>query len=600
MFLKKLDLISPPISLYFKGMISHKSILSGILTILINVITLSFGIYFSKYYFQKKNPKVFSFTRYTENAGNFPINSESMFNFIQLTDIKTNSPESIDFEAINIIGTELEISLVEKSDLSQNDHWIYGKCNNNTDTKGIANLINFDKFNESACIRKYYNKNDKKYYDTSDEKFRWPILKYGCSHPNRTFYGIIIEKCKNDTLRLLNNNKFCKSKNEIANYVQSRAVNFQIIDHFADILSYKNPLIKYFYSISNGMFENSYTTNHLNFNPLNIVTNEGIFFDAQKSILSYYFEQNEKIVTTKNNTNIYVAFYFWLQNKTQYHKREYEKLQDTLSSIGGLGSILLMGSKLINLIICQFISIIDIEEFLNEISTPKRIYKNMFFNFNKMNNDINDDIIKNENNKYENNINNINNVNNNSVTNIEPIKNNETTKNDTTQKSSDSNSSFTHLKLFKENIKINNVNKRKLTNDKINFIIKRSNTVNERDIRKNFIQISKTDKNKLINTNLTQKIPMFLKNNNINKQKVDKNEENIENKNEVRDNIINEKMATKDKNIVKFLEFLFYIICYRKSKRKTDIKFYDNFRRKIISEENIILNYFNICKIIQI
>ena len=597
MFLKKLDLISPPISLYFKGMISHKSIFSGILTILINVITLSFGIYFSKYYFQKKNPKVFSFTRYTENAGNFPINSESMFNFIQLTDIKTNSPESIDFEAINIIGTELEISLVEKSDLSQNDHWIYGKCNNNSDTKGIANLINFDKFNESACIRKYYNKNDKKYYDTSDEKFRWPILKYGCSHPNRTFYGIIIEKCKNDTLRLLNNNKFCKSKNEIANYVQSRAVNFQIIDHFADILSYKNPLIKYFYSISNGMFENSYTTNHLNFNPLNIITNEGIFFDAQKSILSYYFEQNEKIVTTKNNTNIYVAFYFWLQNRKQYHERNYEKLQDTLSSIGGLWSTLLILSRFINLIIFKFVCINDIEEFLTEISTPKKTDQNMFKNFNKASNNINSEIKNNENNNY-NNINSNNNICSSNI-NCEAIKSIQIPKNEALKNSLESDSSSVYLKLFKESMRINNITVKKSTKDNINFIAKRYNTINEINSKKNLIQINMLNNNKIINTNITQKIPI-IKENNINNQKLDKNKENMENENVINKNTLNKQIPKKKKKIIKFLDFVGYKICLGKEKNKTkEIKFYDNFRRKIISEEIIILNYFNICKIIQ-
>ena len=30
------------------------------------------------------------------------------------------------------------------------DHWIYGKCNNDSDTKGISYLIDKDFFNEST------------------------------------------------------------------------------------------------------------------------------------------------------------------------------------------------------------------------------------------------------------------------------------------------------------------------------------------------------------------------------------------------------------------------------------------------------------------
>ncbi len=46
--------------------------------------------------------------------------------------------------------------------------WIF---NNNSDTKGIGHLIVQDKFEKSACIRKYYNMETKKYYDTGDPNF---------------------------------------------------------------------------------------------------------------------------------------------------------------------------------------------------------------------------------------------------------------------------------------------------------------------------------------------------------------------------------------------------------------------------------------------
>ena len=81
-----------------------------------------------------------------------------------------------DFTLFRIIGLETyyEVFLYDQN-LSNYDHWLYGKCNNQTDTKGISHLISFDFFEKSACIRKYFNKNEQKYYNIDDPKFRWPV-----------------------------------------------------------------------------------------------------------------------------------------------------------------------------------------------------------------------------------------------------------------------------------------------------------------------------------------------------------------------------------------------------------------------------------------
>ena len=117
-----------------------------------------------------------------------------------------------------------------------------------------------------------------------------------------------------------------------------------------DVVNYENPFIKYFYSVSNGLFENTFTTNHLNLNPATLITNDDLFFENSKEIGSYFFEQNEKIYKS-SKSGIYVAFYFWMQNRMQYYERKYSKLQDALSDIGGLASILLTIAYFINYLI---------------------------------------------------------------------------------------------------------------------------------------------------------------------------------------------------------------------------------------------------------
>ena len=185
----------------------------------------------------------------------------------------------IDFESINIIGMRLQLDFYKKTskNLTNFDHWIYGPCNNNTDTVGISHLINYDYFTESACIRKFYNSKNQKYYDTTDKNFIWPFLDKGCSHPKRTFYGIVIEKCRQSTLNNLFNKKKCKSNNEIEKYIKEKSLNLQIIDQFTDVFNYNEPFNKYFYTISGTFAENTIGINYLNFNPAIVKTHNGFF-----------------------------------------------------------------------------------------------------------------------------------------------------------------------------------------------------------------------------------------------------------------------------------------------------------------------------------
>ena len=207
MLLDKIDLLSPSITLYTNGKLRHSSLFSGILTLITYSLLIVMGYYFASDFIQRLNPTAFYFNRYVEDAGSFILNSGSMFNFIQVLDTRSNLPTPVDFDSFRIFGFREYIDTYSTSnrDISQYNHWLYGKCNNDS-INGIEYLIEMDYFNESACIRKYYNKEEKKYYNTNEKGFIWPSIDKGISHPNRTFYGIIVEQCRNDSLK---NN--CKS-----------------------------------------------------------------------------------------------------------------------------------------------------------------------------------------------------------------------------------------------------------------------------------------------------------------------------------------------------------------------------------------------------
>ena len=388
MSIKKLDFLSPPITLYFKGENTHSSIFSGILSLIAYLIITAFTIYYAIDFINKESPTAYFFNSYIENAGNFTMNASSIFSFFQMMNSIEYSPKDVDFDSIRIIGVD-RITIdnyMEDNDLEHYNHWLYGNCNNKSDTEGIEYLITQDKFEQSACIRKYYNMNTKRYYEVGDPNFIWPIIHHGVSHPDANMYGIIVEKCRNDTVRAISGASSCKTPEFIDEYVYSSYVRFMLIDNYADVLNFKNPLRKYLYIITSGIFPGTFTTNHLNFNPALIRTDIGIFFYNIKEENSYFFHSNEKITSfqdliirdslgnpiidqygneVKKQTGIIIAFYFWMPNRLQYYQINYKKFQDVLGDIGGLSSIVLTLSTIINLLFTDFIILIDTEELLH-------------------------------------------------------------------------------------------------------------------------------------------------------------------------------------------------------------------------------------------
>jgi hypothetical protein len=232
-------MLSPPITLFFKGENIHSSIFSGILTIVAYIISFIFGIYYSLEFIQKNNPSVFFFDRYTKDSGEFTFNSSSIFHYIELKNSsKENLLSPIDFNMVRIIGLEsITIDNYPTTNLINTPHWLYGLCNNSTDTESIGYLITSENFYSCACIRKYYDPNTKKYYTTNDNNFKWPSIKHGMSNDDCTFYGVIVEKCKNDELRAISGLGSCKVIDEINNYIYSHIILMYLIDHYTDVLN---------------------------------------------------------------------------------------------------------------------------------------------------------------------------------------------------------------------------------------------------------------------------------------------------------------------------------------------------------------------------
>ena len=379
MFIKRLDYLSPPVTFYHQGLLSHSSILSGIISVFAIIVIIFFSIYFLLDLINKKEPKTFSFNSFIEDSGIFPINASSLFHFISMASLSTDFVnDGVDFTTFNIIGFEeyYETYLSNKN-LSNFDHWLYGRCSNQTDTEGISHLINFEFFKRSACIRKYFSKIDQKYYNTGDPKFKWPVISHGTYNKNFGLYNIIIERCQNNIIKLILGEGYeCLKRAEFEEIYRNFTIYGEafiyFINHYVDILNYKNPYTKYFYMIESFLKKNSYIANHLNFNPSIVKTHNGLILDKMKENKAHIYDRNDIFIMDKSD--IFLAYIFWLKNSMFYNIRIYKRIQDIISSIGGVYQFITIISIYINSLYNHYIVLSDTENLLySSLHTEKHI-----------------------------------------------------------------------------------------------------------------------------------------------------------------------------------------------------------------------------------
>ncbi len=562
MIIRNLDFLSPEITLYYKGRYKHSSIFSGIITILSYSVILACIIYYVVDFVDRSNPQVYYFNRYIDDAGSYPLNESSIFHYLNL--IKASRVDKIeyDFNSIRIYGIQTTLDNYLRGNefnYSSNNHWEYGLCNyNDVKNKKIKKLLDENIFSKSsACIQRYYDSKQKRYFNINESGFIWPTLEHGSSHPNRTVYGIVVEKCQNNSFK-----KDCNSEEEIKLFFKKFAMSFNFIDHYTDVLNYKEPFTTYIYSVTIGLtISSSITYNNLNFNPSLLRTHNGFLLENIVQEKSYSFIQNEKTFVDRGEKSIICAYYFWMQNNMVYNDRYYKIFQEILSNIGGLGSFILLIGFFINSFVSSYIILLDTQNLifnLEEInfSKDKEINKRIVF-IQKKGKEKKKEII------FQNKKDNKDNSNNNTLQNSNyPLF--MTDKNDNKKSSEPSN-----ILIIDKN-----KNKSKISNEKKHSCAISQNNKILTEYKRFSIQMKKS-----------------ISENSIKRFNLEKSYFEIVDKN----NRIIKKPIKKQK--FSWCTYFLYVMLFKKKKSK--LKFYDNFRAQIISEENLVQNNLDIYKLLE-
>ena len=374
MFLKTFDFLSPRISIYYKGELTHSSIISGILSIISILILICIGSYFSLDIIKRKNPNVLYFNSFIEDSGIFKLNKTSLFHFINIAQIikKDNYIEKFDFRTFNIIGSHIFTDNFLLDRINVFDHWIYGYCNKDSNFEGLDDLIDSDFFEKSACVQKYFNHIDKKYYSIDDPQFKWPEISHGTFNELNQIYGIYVLKCSNTIInQILGNGSYCKNDSEIEDFFSlktSKIIHLHFLDHYINILNYENPDRKYIYKIESPFYKNQYSSINLNINPVFVRTHNGLILDNIEDITTYKYERNDLYIYEREDKMVYIGLFFFLKNTRIIYERTYKRIQDVISSIGGIFQAINIIAIYLNYLNNNFIILSDTGQLLHSLN----------------------------------------------------------------------------------------------------------------------------------------------------------------------------------------------------------------------------------------
>jgi hypothetical protein len=399
MFIKYLDYLSPRVTFYYQGNLSHTSIISGIISIVAIVFLIILSVYFSLDIIQKSNPNTFFFNSFVEDSGTYYLNKTSLFHFVKIIqNIRGNEiHEDFDFTTFNIIGAQAHIDNFINNDkrggLKTFDHWVYGNCNKNN-TEGLDDLIKFDFFEKSACVIKYFNCTEGKYYSIDEPNFAWPRIAHGTFNDLNKLYGLYVQKCSDDILyQILGDGYNCKNDSEIDYYFDSlrggRIMHFYFVNNYINILDYDNPINKFIYRMETPLYKEQYSTNSININPVLVRTHNGLILDNIKDDVTYMLDRNDVYISERKGANMYMGYCFFLKNNNEYYERTYKRIQEVISSIGGINQAITIIAIYLNYLYNNYVVLSDTEMLLHSlIHTEKKNHRKKSIELRNLNNRI--------------------------------------------------------------------------------------------------------------------------------------------------------------------------------------------------------------------
>lgn len=354
MLIKEIDYLSPKITFYYSNYLTHKSVLSGILSILNYLLLLLLVVYYLVLVFIRKNPEAFYYRSYIEDPGIIDIDSYNFFHYLTF-----RSDSIYDPKAMSVIGVEMRPSeAVMMEDETLYDHWHYTLCNlREIMPKDLHYLI---KDETGLCVTEFFNSTNQKVYKLKEKGYVHPTIRHGTGNDNSFPYGILFRYCHSKE-------RECYDKNtmkEKYSYLNSYVLN--ILDKYVDIHNYTNAFVNYFSTFEIGIVHTAITLTNSHFNPVFVKTDSGLLYEKMKLTKGYALDQVVRSSYDYSDKGTHAMMFFWMHNQIEYYQRVYLKIVDILVTVSGIfkftSSIFFSANFLVN----KYVSINDFGKFLDK------------------------------------------------------------------------------------------------------------------------------------------------------------------------------------------------------------------------------------------
>jgi hypothetical protein len=167
----------------------------------------------------------------------------------------------------------------------------------------------------------------------------------------------------------------CDNDSEIDNFfnpANPKTIFLYYKDNYINTSNYKSPMSHYYYRYENTVEKDRYQKIILHFAPASVKTNDGLLYDNIHDNNTLIFEKNDIVTENKNNFDIYMGYRFNLLNTGYSYERNYEKVQDLLSSIGGVFNVIKIVFYYINIIVSDYITLSDTRRIISDFPLIKK------------------------------------------------------------------------------------------------------------------------------------------------------------------------------------------------------------------------------------
>ena len=349
MFLKKIDFLSPEITLFHLGNKNHTSIFSIILSIILMIIIVIFSMIFSLDLIKRKDLVAYSSKTWENDIGTFLLDDNSYFHFLTIYSQIYPYSDEYNSSLINFLGIiNYNRSMIQKEEINNFSHWIYDICDEN-ELNRKKEYNNYTDYNFTRlCIKYYFNNETKNYYYYTDKEFIWPNVSGGIENPNFTTYSIVMTKCfENEYLNITN----CYDGNPKRQGEQSFSINLTYYEAIVELSNYKTPIKHRLKTLQLDLTKSFIFSSNITMTPVKLSSNDGIILDNEKFYKGQKFKENIIGYSYETNVNLYGAISILLENDEEIYFRNYKKLQSIIGYIGGFYQFFLLFFKLINSLI---------------------------------------------------------------------------------------------------------------------------------------------------------------------------------------------------------------------------------------------------------